>query len=149
MKVTGIFNIHDIVVHSYGAHRFISLHIEIPEGKSPEFMHEIADQVEKLLSVEMDAEVVTHVDPVTVAGEEFTQIQSIILNNLQVMNMAKSIQDLRVVKNQSIESILFQVAVPVEFQQKEKFQSQCCQELQQAYPDCQVKIEFKSQMSMG
>ncbi len=68
MQVSGILNVHDIVVHSYGAHRFISLHIEIPEGKSPEFMHEMADQVEKVLADKMCADVVTHVDPVTVSG---------------------------------------------------------------------------------
>ena len=149
MKVAGVWNIHDVVIHSYGAHRFISLHIEIPEGKSPEFMHEIADQVEKVLSDELDADVVTHVDPVTVDGKEFTKIQSIILGNLQTMNMVKSIQDLRVVKNRGIESILFEVPIPVEFQHKEEFQAKCSKELNQAYPDCEIKIEFKSQMSVG
>ena len=149
MNISGVWNIHDVVIHSYGAHRFISLHIEIPEGKSPELMHGIADQVEKVLSDEMDADVVTHVDPVTVDGEDFTKIQSIIIDNLQRMQMNESIQDLRVVKNQNIEAILFQVPVPVEFQRKEKFQTKCRQALHRIYPDCQVQIEFKSQMSMG
>ena len=148
MKIDGILNVHDIVVHSYGVNRFISLHIEIPEGNSPEHMHHIADQVEKNLSVEMDADVVTHVDPVTVGGEEYEKIQKIILDNIHSMKISKTIQDLRVVKNQSVESILFQVPVSVEFNQKEKFRKQCREELQQLYPDCNVMIEFKSQMSM-
>ena len=151
LKVEGVLNVHDIVVHSYGAHRFISLHIEIPEGGSPEYMHEIADRVEKLLADEMNADVVTHVDPITVDGEEFERIQEIISENLQALKISPGIQDLRVVKNQGsgIESILFQVPVSVEFQQKEKFQTQCSWELEQVYPDCKVIIEFKSQMSMG
>ena len=151
LKIEGVLNIHDIVVHSYGAHRHISLHIEIPEGGSPEHMHEIADRVEKLLTDKMEAEVVTHVDPITVAGEEVENIQGIISKTLKAMRVSTGIQDLRVVKNQGagIESILFQVPVSVEFQKKEKFQTQCSWELQQVYPDCKVIIEFKSQMSIG
>ena len=87
MQVAGILNVHDIVVHSYGAHRFISLHIEIPEGRSPEHMHEMADQVEKVLADKMAAEVVTHVDPVTVSGEEFDKICKIISANIQAMDI--------------------------------------------------------------
>ena len=74
-QVKDVSNVHDIVVHSYGAHRFISLHIEIDEGMSPENMHNVADSVEKLLSDEMEADVVTHVDPVTVEGEEISIIK--------------------------------------------------------------------------
>jgi len=148
MKVKGVLNIHDIVVHSYGAHKFISLHIEIPEGENPEYMHELADQVEKLLADEMNADIVTHIDPVTVSGEEFENVQKIILNNIRRMNLDTNFQDLRIVKNKNVESILFQIPIPVEFQQKEKIRSQCNQDLQQAYPNCNVTIEFKSQMSM-
>ena len=149
MEVEGIMNAHDIVVHSYGVNRFISLHIEIPEGESPELMHKKADKVEKLLAVEMNANVVTHVDPVTVEGEEYEKIHGIILKNLQAMNLPETIQHLRVVKTKEVESILFQVPVSVEFYQKEEFKTKCKQELQQMFPDSNVMIEFKSQMSIG
>ena len=148
MQVAGILNVHDIVVHSYGAHRFISLHIEIPEGRSPEHMHEMADQVEKVLADKMAADVVTHVDPVTVSGEEFDKICKIISANIQAMDIKSNFQDLRIVKNQDIESIFFQIPVSVEFQEKEKFKALCNRGFQQLYPECKVTIEFKSQMTM-
>ena len=122
---------------------------EIPEGESPELMHKKADKVEKLLAVEMNANVVTHVDPVTVEGEEYEKMQGIILKNLQAMNLPETIQHLRVVKTKEVESILFQVPVSVEFYQKEEFKTKCKQELQQMFPDSNVMIEFKSQMSLG
>ena len=149
MQVAGILNVHDIVEHSYGAHRFISLHIEIPEGRSPEYMHEMADQVEKVLADKMAADVVTHVDPVTVSGEEFDKICKIISANVQAMDINSNFQDLRIVKNQGIESIFFQIPVSVEFQEKEKFKALCNRGFQQLYPECKVTIEFKSQMTMG
>ena len=149
LQVPEVYNVHDIVVHSYGAHRFISLHIEIAEGKSPESMHEIADSVEKLLSHEMEADVITHVDPVTLEGEEITVVKEIIINSQKYFGLKESIQDLRIVKNHQVESILFQIPVPVEFNKQEKFSKKCSEDLGDKYPDCKIDIEFKFQMSMG
>ena len=147
-EVDEVSNVHDIVVHTYGAHKFISLHIEIDEGKSPEKMHDIADQVEKMLSNKMEADVVTHVDPVTVEGEEITEILHIIKKNLSSFNLDDKIQDLRVVNNNQIESILFQVPILPDFNQKEEFNRQCSLDLKNQYPDCKIIIEYKSQMSI-
>ncbi|HIN19576.1 MAG TPA: cation transporter [Candidatus Marinimicrobia bacterium] len=148
MQSPEVSNVHDIVVHSYGAHRFISLHLEIAEGKSPESMHDIADSVEKLLSHEMEADVITHVDPVSLEGKEIAIIKGIILKNQKLFDLEESIQDLRIVKNHHVESILFQVPVPVEFNKQEKFSKKCSEDLSKKYPDCKIDIEFKSQMSM-
>mgnify|MGYP001088988363 FL=1 len=148
MQSPEVSNVHDIVVHSYGAHRFISLHLEIAEGKSPESMHDIADSVEKLLSHEMEADVITHVDPVSLGGKEIAIIKGIILKNQKLFDLEESIQDLRIVKNHHVESILFQVPVPVEFNKQEKFSKKCSEDLGKKYPDCKIDIEFKSQMSM-
>ena len=149
IEVKEVLNVHDIIVHTYGAHKFISLHLEIAEGKSPEKMHEIADQVERILSNKLEADVVTHVDPVTVEGEEIEEIQQIIQKNLASFNLCDTIQDLRIVKNHQIESILFQVPVSVEFNKKAEFKKQCSLDLTHQYTDCRVIIEFKTQMSMG
>ena len=148
MQSPEVSNVHDIVVHSYGAHRFISLHLEIAEGKSPESMHDIADSVEKLLSHEMEADVITHVDPVSLEGKEIAIIKDIILKNQKLFDLEESIQDLRIVKNHHVESILFQVPVPVEFNKQEQFSKKCSEDLGNKYPDCKIDIEFKSQMSM-
>jgi len=148
LQIPEVYNVHDIVVHSYGAHRFISLHIEIAEGKSPESMHDIADTVEKLISQELEADVITHVDPVTIKGEEISIVKSIVELNQKAFNLKDAIQDLRIVKNQKIESILFQVPVPVEFSQIDEFKEKCSSELIHKYPNSEIMIEFKSQISM-
>ena len=127
---------------------FTNSGIEIPEGESPESMHEIADKAETLLSNRMEANVVSHVDPVTVDDEALDKIKSLILENLRLMEINASIQDLRIMNDQGVKSIHFQIPVSVEFQQKEQFQRQCMQDLEKNYPNCQVFIEFKSQMTM-
>jgi len=97
----------------------------------------------------MDADVVTHVDPVTVEGEEIAEILEIIKKNLLSFNLDVRIQDLRIVKNHQIESIHFQVPVSVEFNKKEEFIRQCSLDLTSQYSDCKVIIEYKPQMSIG
>ena len=148
-EVEEVSNVHDIIIHTYGAQKFISLHLEIDEDKSPEKMHDIADQVEKKLSNKMEADVVTHVDPITVKGEEIKEILQIIEKNLLFFNLDSKIQDLRIVKNHQIESILFEVPISIEFNKKEEFKRQCSLDLTNQYPGCKVIIEYKSQMTIG
>ena len=148
-EVEGVSNVHDIIIHTYGAQKFISLHIEIDEDKSSEKMHDIADYVEKKLSSEMEADVVTHVDPITVKGGEIEEILQIIEKNLSSFNLDSKIQDLRIVKNHQIESILFEVPISIEFNKKDEFKRQCSLDLTNQYSGCKVIIEYKSQMTIG
>ena len=74
--------------------------------------------------------------------------QQIIEKNLLSFNLDSKIQDLRIVTNDQIESILFQVPVSVEFNKKEEFNIQCSLDLTNQYPGCKVIIEYKSQMSI-
>jgi len=146
--IDGVHSVHDILVHRYGAHSFISLHLEIAESMSPEDMHNIADSVEKLLSNEMNADVVTHVDPVTVVGEEISSVKEIVYKIITKFGLLTDIQDLRIVKNHKVESILFQIPVPMKFKEKDNFRKRCSEELINKYPDCNIIIEYKSQMTM-
>jgi hypothetical protein len=65
-----------------------------------------------------------------------------------LFNLCDAIQDLRIVKNHQIESILFQVPISVEFNKKEEFNQHCSLDLMNKYPDCKVIIEYKSQMTI-
>ena len=120
-------------------------------GRYSDEFTELSSPTMKILKTvrSVNADIVTHVDPVTVDGKECDRIHGIILDNLQMMDMTETIQDLRIVKNHDIESILFEVPVSVEFQQKEQFRIQCSRNLQQVYPDSKVTIEFKNQMIKG
>ena len=108
---------------------------------------EAIERLSKQIS-ELEADVITHVDPVTIEGKEISIVKGIVELNQKAFNLKDAIQDLRIVKNQQIESILFQVPVPVEFNQKDEFKEKCSLELIQKYPNSEIMIEFKSQMSM-
>ncbi len=65
-SVDGVFDVHDIIVNSYGTQKVISLHVEIKDNECVQAMHKIADDVENILENEINGKVVVHIDPVFV-----------------------------------------------------------------------------------
>lgn len=146
MEVPGARDVHDVIVHRYGDQRFISLHVEIDEETSPPIAHSIADNVERKLQHELNAQVVTHMDPVSVSGEKVDAVRAVILAALEGAEGNFSIQDLRVVGAAEPESILFEVPVPPDCHQEDKLEQLLRDALAEAYPRTAVIIEFVPQM---
>lgn len=65
LSVPGVVAAHDIEVHDYGAHKDVSLHIEVQGGETAESAHQIADAVEAAVDRRLGAVSVVHVDPRT------------------------------------------------------------------------------------
>ena len=147
MSVPGARQVHDVVVHNYGEQSFISLHIEIEENTIPGVAHNIADNVEHKLAQELNAEVVTHIDPVSVLGPGVQKIRAIIESSLAKYSDQFTVQDLRIVGEKPVESILFELTVPPDCFQKEEIESSIRNALKQEYSKAAVLIEFKAQMT--
>jgi cation diffusion facilitator family transporter len=146
-EVDGVGNVHDIVVHNYGAKSYISLHVELPEGQEPARMHQIADKVERCIAHRLHADVITHIDPVTVDGSEVKDVKRILAQVMQENEMDGEIQDLRVVAGDPVESILFEVPVPVNFGNQENLEEKFKQSLSEIFPSTSIMIEFKPQIT--
>jgi len=71
----GVFGVHDILQHTYGDVRIISLHIEVDAAQTLMAAHELAERVEKLVAAELGAKVVVHVDPVDRHHPEFGRVE--------------------------------------------------------------------------
>jgi cation diffusion facilitator family transporter len=94
-SVAGVYDVHDIIVNSYGTQKVVSLHVDIEGSISVFEMHKIADDVEKLIEKEINGKVVVHVDPIIIDSlhkDIEREINDFIANN---SNM-KSFHDLRV-----------------------------------------------------
>ena len=94
-SVAGVYDVHDIIVNSYGTQKVVSLHVDIEGSISVFEMHKIADDVEKLIEKEINGKVVVHVDPIIIDSlhkDIEKEINDFIANN---SNM-KSFHDLRV-----------------------------------------------------
>jgi len=147
VSVPGAQQVHDVVVHKYGDQNFISLHIEIDENTSPTVAHHIADNVEHKLAHELNAEVVTHIDPVAVQGNTVQGVRDSILDTLKEFGSEFTLQDLRIVGKDPVESILFELPVPPDCEQKEELEKALHESLAGSHPKAAVIIEFKSQMT--
>jgi len=146
-SVPGARQVHDVVVHSYGDQKFISLHIEIDENSTPSVMHNIADNVEHKLAHELNAQVVTHIDPVAVTGKDVNQVREIIEKAIRVLDLEIAVQDLRLVGEDPVESILFELPVPADCEQQDEIEASIREALALAYSKTAVIFEFKSQMT--
>jgi len=146
-SVPGARQVHDVVVHNYGDQSFISLHVEIDESTSPAIAHHIADNVEHKLAHDLNAQVVTHIDPVAVSGKHVQDIRQVIEKTLARISETFSVQDLRVVGEDPVESILFELPVPPGCLQKIELEASIRQALAEAYERAAVIIEFKAQMT--
>ena len=147
ISVPGAKQVHDIVVHNYGDQRFISLHVEIDEISSSTVMHHIADNVEHKLAYDLNAQVVTHIDPVAIVGEVVQEIRVTIEKALARFSKNFNVQDLRIVGEAPVESILFELPVPADCFQKEDIEATLRTALGKSHERAVVIIEFKAQMT--
>ena len=145
-SVDGVLNVHDIIVHSYGGHRFISLHVEVDEKIHVEKFHKIADTVEKHITSQMHAEVVTHVDPVSNTGSTVNKINRIISKVLTDFELKDNFQDLRVMGESEITSIMFEVPTPHNYTENSRLEIELKNALLNEFHKCEIKIEFKHQI---
>jgi len=146
LSVQRVYNVHDIIVHRYGSHHFISLHVEVDERLNSEAMHSVADRVEKRIAHKLTAEVVTHVDPVIVNGETVENIREIIHQQMESHNIPGVVQDLRFVEDNEVESILFQIPVSVNFTDKAQLEKDIRRELSGMYPSSEIRMDFIPQI---
>lgn len=146
-SVPGARQVHDVVVHSYGEQKFISLHVEIDESTTPSVAHHIADNVEHKLAHELNAQVVTHTDPVAVEGEMVQALRTCIEQTLLTFSEDFSIQDLRVVGKEPLEAVLFELPVPPDCTQKPEIEAALRKSIGKDHPRAGVIIEFKHKMS--
>ena len=133
------------MVHTYGDQRFISLHVEIDEETKPAIAHNIADNVERKVADKLYAEVVTHIDPVSVSGELVERVRTTLEAALENLDLNTSVQDLRVVGLHEVESILFEIPVPTDYARGDEVERKVRAVLADAFPRAAVIMELKTQ----
>jgi cation diffusion facilitator family transporter len=62
--IQGVEGIHEVIVHDYGWNRHISLHVEVSMANSLMSAHEIAEDVETVVTERFEAHTTVHVDPI-------------------------------------------------------------------------------------
>ena len=114
--VPEILDVHDLIVHSYGAHRiFVSMHVEIPATLTLLEAHEIVDRLERKLQSQFQISVTLHVDPVIIGDKDFDEHRELAEKILADIDTRLSLHDFRVVPYKTGRKLIFDVAVPWNF----------------------------------
>lgn len=115
----GIVGSHDLIVHNYGPGRSMaSIHAEVPNDVDIEKSHEIIDRIEREAARQLDLFLVIHMDPVETRDERVIQIRKKAEQILKELDPACSIHDFRVVHGRDQINLIFDMVIPIEYDEK-------------------------------
>ncbi|MFQ6607046.1 MAG: cation diffusion facilitator family transporter [Fidelibacterota bacterium] len=143
-EVNGILNAHDIIVHSYGTQRFISLHLEVDEEVSQLEAHDLAEEAMFVLERTFNANVTVHMDPTTTQGEQVEEIKHFLQGLVDANDRIDSIHDFRLVQTGEHNIILLDLAVAtaVPTLEIESIKNAFSEALHERFPDFNSQINI-------
>ena len=120
-KYDGIIGTHDLIVHNYGPSRSMaSIHAEVPNDEPIENSHEIIDKIERDCAKQLGIFLVIHMDPVEMKDEKVIRIRKKTEQLLKELDPACSIHDFRVVWGAERINLIFDMVIPIEYDEKRR-----------------------------
>ena len=117
----GIEGTHDLIVHNYGPGRSMaSIHAEVPNDVDVEQSHEIIDRIEREAAKKLGIFLVIHMDPVEMKDERVLEIKRKTEEILNELGDACSIHDFRVVYGQEQINPIFDMVIPIEYEEEKR-----------------------------
>ena len=117
----GVEGIHDLIIHDYGPGRMmISLHAEVPADANLIETHDMIDNIEKDLRIQLDCDAVIHMDPIATDDEHTLEVKEKIVALVGCMDSRLTLHDFRMVKGPTHTNVLFDLVIPFGFDKSEK-----------------------------
>lgn len=143
----GIEGTHDLLVHNYGPGRSMaSIHAEVPNDVDIEQSHEIIDRIERDAAKKLGIFLVIHMDPVEMKDQRVLRIRNNAVQILKELDPACSIHDFRVVRGEKQINLIFDMVIPIEYDEKmrEQLPRQLTERLKEADPryECVITVEY-------
>ena len=111
-----IVGVHDLIVHNYGAGRWLaSLHAEVPSDSDFVAVHEVIDEAEKRVWQQTGVYLVIHMDPSDVNNEHVAALREQVDAALREIDETLSMHDFRVVDGERQINLIFDVVVPFSY----------------------------------
>lgn len=115
----GIEGTHDLIVHNYGPGRSMaSIHAEVPNNVDIERSHEIIDRIERDAGKNLGIFLVIHMDPIETRDESVLEIRQRTAEILDELDPACSLHDFRVVPGEGQVNLIFDMVIPIEYDEK-------------------------------
>ena len=116
MESEYIVGVHDLIVHNYGAGRWLaSLHAEVPSDSDFVAVHEVIDEAEKRVWQRTGVYLVIHMDPIDVNNEHVAALREQVDAVLHEIDENLSMHDFRVVDGARQINLIFDVVVPFSY----------------------------------
>jgi cation diffusion facilitator family transporter len=133
---------HDITVHNYGHHMFMTMHVEVSDQLSTGEAHDIAEDVADLMLQELGAYATVHIDPIDTDSELVQKVAHLLNDLLQRSDIFNGFHDLRIVNTPEHSVILFEMTVAPEASESEQQATRrwVQKEIRKAYPEADIDI---------
>lgn len=115
-----VLGTHNIIVHSYGVKKVVSLHIEIPQTLSLEESHKLSERVGDRISEDCKCHAVVHVDPINLEDHTVTRVQNYLSELLTNIPSITSFHDIRIKKENGELSLYFSIECKKKADKKEQ-----------------------------
>jgi divalent metal cation (Fe/Co/Zn/Cd) transporter len=119
LDVNGVLGAHDIIVHSYGHDKFVSIHVEIDAIKSTGEAHDISEEVESRLEASLGVEPTIHLDPVHPNDPLVQDVMNHLSSITSQDDRVTDFHDIRVVNTENHQVILFGTNMKIGTTQKD------------------------------
>jgi len=121
LSYDGVIGIHDLIVHSYGPSKtFASVHAEVDAKGDILESHDMIDNIEREASGEFGVELVIHMDPIVTDDEATNEARGKVKDIIENIDMCLSMHDFRMVPGSTHTNLIFDVAVPYNFELSQK-----------------------------
>lgn len=115
-----IVGVHDLIVHDYGpGRRMISLHAEVPDDSDILAVHDIIDNIEKMLFIRLECHAVIHMDPISTHDPKTLEAKAKIGELVKSIDNRITIHDFRMVVGNTHTNVIFDIVVPFDIKKSE------------------------------
>lgn len=116
-----IIGVHDLMVHNYGPKTYLaSFHAEVDGEKNIYKLHDMIDNVERVIKDELGIPCTIHLDPIVTNDETVTELRDFTISAIDALGLSCSVHDFRVVIGDTHTNLIFDVALPFESKYSEK-----------------------------
>lgn len=113
MSYEGILGIHDMIVHNYGADKWMAtLHAEVSAKSDFIRVHDIIDTIERDVRNEMGIDLVIHMDPIVIDDHKVNLMRALTAGFASEIDPRLTIHDFRMVEGPTHTNLIFDVTVP-------------------------------------
>ncbi len=110
-----ILGVHDLVVHNYGPGNTIaSFHAEVDGNGDVYLIHDVIDNVEKILWSELHVRATIHMDPIVTDDERVDELRLLTREVIKRIDSRMDIHDFRFVEGVTHSNLIFDITVPFE-----------------------------------